>query len=182
MEKQRIILAAEQSIAREVALGVTVTRPSSIWHAMIPFMFIFDFLKRTGTIRRYSQKFMFPRRHALLAAVDITRGEGTEGPLKSSNLQSSGLPKNQMALVNLLKDHYVKLLEVDGDTYGSLVRNAYRDRGDYEAFLSRLAQAEMEVVRVVIESSGERSKLREIKLAEQVQLEKQRKKRIDEIF
>ena len=75
VEKKEIILAAEQSIAREAALGFIVARPPPIWQTMIPFMFIFDFLKRTSSVRRYSRQFMVPRRLALEASLEEMKGE-----------------------------------------------------------------------------------------------------------
>ena len=36
MEKYDIIVDAEQQFAREVTLGVIVTRPLTVWHYIIP--------------------------------------------------------------------------------------------------------------------------------------------------
>jgi hypothetical protein len=193
MEKYDIILCAEESFAREVALGVIVTRPLTVWHYFIPFMFVLDFLRRNSVIRSYTKHFMFPRKLAIDAAQDITNGEDKENRLSrveeeikewlnALNLYSSALHRSQMEVVNLLIDHYSKLLNADGDIYNYLVKNAYNHQESYAAFLSRLASVEKEVDRAITETLGENEKLREKILAEQQQVEKQRKKMLDQIF
>ncbi|HUT72765.1 MAG TPA: NF038143 family protein, partial [Desulfatiglandales bacterium] len=63
--KYDMILSAEGSFARTVALGVVVRRPLTAWHYLIPGMFLIDFLRRSAEIRKYSEHFLFPRRQAL---------------------------------------------------------------------------------------------------------------------
>jgi hypothetical protein len=188
-----LILAAEEALARQVALGVIVTTPQSVWHYLIPFMFIFDFLRRSSTMRRYTQHFMFPRKLAMDAARDIIEGEGQKERLswteeeirvwlETLNLYSPSLQTAQMKVVTQLMDHYTRLLQTEGDTYYDLVRNAYMSQRDYQVFLSQLKAFEQEVDRAIIERLGETEKLREKLLAEEEQLERMRKKSIDEIF
>lgn len=191
--KYEMILSAEEALARQVALGVVVTTPQSVWHYLIPFMFIFDFLRRSSTMRRYTQHFMFPRKLAMDAARDIIEGEDqkerlswTEKEIKvwleTLNLYSLSLQAAQMKVVTQLMDHDTKLLQTEGDTYYDLVRNAYMSQSDYQAHLSQLKALEQEVDRAIIEKLGETEKLREKLLAEEEQLERMRQKRIDEIF
>jgi hypothetical protein len=192
-EKYDIILSAEEEFARAVALGVIVTRPVSVWQTLIPFMFILDFLRRGSVLRHYTQNFMFPRKLAIDAALAINSGEDKENRiswveeetrewLNTLKLYSQGLHRNQMEVIALLIEHYSRLLNSDGDTYTSLVRNAYNNRENYEAYLSRLSSAEKEVDRAIIEKLGETENLRQRLLAEQLQLEKRRKINIEEIF
>jgi hypothetical protein len=187
------ILSAEESFAREVALGVHITKSLTVWHYLIPGMFIIDFLKRGSGIKRYSHHFMFPRKLALDAAQAITQGEEksqrlleAEGEIKtwlnSLNLYSEGLLRSQMTTVDLLVDHYERLLKANGDSYYYLIENAYTSRANYEAFLSRLTSAENEVDRTIIETLGETETLRLRLEAEKVQVEKQRKKHTDRVF
>ena len=192
-EKYDLILSAEESLARQVALGVIVMQPLTVWHYLIPFMFIFDFLRRSTTMRRYTQHFMFPRKLAMDTASDILEGEDkrerlswTEEEIKvwleTLNLYSPSLQAAQMKVVTQLMDHYTKLLQTEGDTYYDLVRNAYISQNDYQAHLSQLKTFEEEVDRAIIERLGETEKLREKLLAEAEQLERMRQKRLDEIF
>jgi hypothetical protein len=192
-EKYDLILSAEESLARQVALGVIVTQPLTVWHYLIPFMFILDFLRRTVTIRRYTQHFIFPRKRAMDAARDILEGEARQekrvsvgeeikGWLNSLDLYSDPLHEAQMKMIDFLMDHYTKLLQVEGDTYDELVRSAYTSGVDYEALLSQLTSIEKEVDRALLERLGETEKLREKILAEQEQLERMRQKDMERIF
>lgn len=176
-----------------VALRVIVTKPVTVWQTLIPFLFILDFLKRSSATRLYAKNFMFPRRLAIDAALGINNGEDKENRLSRveeaikewlnfSKLYSEGLHRNQMEVITLFIDHYSKLLNSNGDTYYSLVRNAYNNRENYEACLSRFASAEKEVDRAIIEKLGETEELREKILAEQQQLENLRKEEVDGIF
>jgi hypothetical protein len=192
-EQYDLMLSAEESLARQVALGVIVMQPLTVWHYLIPFMFIFDFLRRTVTIRRYTQHFMFPRKLAMDAARDILGGEAREenrvsvgndikGWLNSLDLYSDALYEAQMKMIDLLVDHYAKLLQVEGNTYDELVRNAYTSGVDYGAHLSLLTSVEKEVDRAIMERLGETERLRGKILAEQEQLERMRQKDMERIF
>ena len=191
--KYDMILTAEESFAREVALGVHITKSLTVWHYLIPGMFIIDFLKRGSGIKRYSHHFMFPRKLALDAAQAITQGEEksqrlleAEGEIKtwlnSLNLYSEVLLRSQMTTVDLLVGHYERLLMAKGDSYYYLIENAYTSRANYEAFLSRLTSAENEVDRAIIETLGETETLSVRLEAEKAQVEKQRKKHTDRVF
>ena len=191
--KYDLILSAEEALARQVALGVIVTTPQSVWHYLIPFMFIFDFLRRSSTMRRYTQHFMFPRKLAMDAARDILEGEDQKERLSwaeenikawlgTLDLSSSSLQAAQMKVVTRLMDHYTRLLQTEGDTYHELVQKAYMTQSNYRAHLSQLKTLEQEVDRAIMERRGETEKLRDKLQAEAEQLERMRQKRLDEIF
>src|SRR5512139_3046425 len=114
-----LILNEEESFARAVALGVIVKRPPSAWHFLLPGMFLFDFLRRSGETRRYSDLFLFPRRLALDGAFDLLHGEEREkvflkaeeevrGWLITLKLDSERLLRAHMSQVTLLVDHYIR--------------------------------------------------------------------------
>jgi len=193
VEKHEIILAAEETFVREVALGVIVKQPRSIWHSLIPGMFIIDFLRRTSKIRKYTHHFIFARKQSLDAAQDIIDGEVKSDRLwraeeeirawlTSLNLYSEELLQGQMSVVRLLVDHYAKLLQGEGDTYYSLVRNGYENRENYELYLSRLASLEGEMDRAIVDKSPADENLKQRLLTEQQEVENRRQKHLDEIF
>jgi hypothetical protein len=62
-----------------------------------------------------------------------------------AGLYSSKIRQKQMKEMDLLIDHYARLLEAEGKDYPSMVKNAYRTRESYVAFLEELQQAEKEV-------------------------------------
>ena len=192
IKKYDMILAAEEAFARQVALGVIVTSPLTVWHTIIPFMFIFDFVKRGKIIRSYTLHFIFPRKLAIDAAQDIIEGEDRKERLlrvekdikawlNALDLYSQALHDTELEVVHFLVDHYTKLLQANGDTYNDLVRNVYVNRHSYTAHLAQLTSLEKEVDRA-LEKLRKIGKLREKILAEQQQLEKMRQKRVKQIF
>ena len=133
MEKYKMILTAEEQMAREVTLGVIVTRPLTVWHYIIPGMFIIDFLRRGSALRKYTQTFMFPRKLAIDAAQALARGEDkstlfphieneTRSWLNSLDLYTPGLLQAQLAVIKLMVDHYAKLLKEDGYSVYALIK------------------------------------------------------------
>jgi hypothetical protein len=193
MDKHDIIVSAEEQFAREVTLGVIVTRPLTAWHYIIPGMFVIDFLRRGSAIRQYTKHFMFPRKVALNAALAVTREEDKDSLntrmredirvwLESLNLYSSDLFQAHVTLVELLAEHYLKLLKAKGDTFNLLIENAYRDRDRFTQFIETITAAENEVDRQVIEKLAGNQKVQEKMIAEQQQIAKRRRKIMDEVF
>lgn len=189
--KYNLILSAEESFARRVALADIVTRPVKPWLQLIPGMFIFDFLKRTTEIRRYSQYFMFPRKIAMdLSGVIVNGKQRNDGLsqaeekikiwLRSLRLHSPAIHQAHAAILNLLIDHYTKLFKADGDNYYGLVKDAYKNQESYDAYLKQLTSLEQDLVMAINELLGENDRKRP--LAKQPQVEEQRKKEKGTIF
>ena len=193
MEKYTIIVNAEEQFAREVTLGVIVTRPLTVWHSIIPGMFIIDFLRRGSAVRQYTKHFMFPRKLGLDAAVAEMQGGNKESIssdmddkiriwLESKSLYSSDLARAHVELIERLKAHYLKLLNTDGDTFNLLIAHAYQNRDNFKQFIEEITSAENEVDRQVIEQLGGEEKVKEKILAEQQQIAKRRQKILEEVF
>lgn len=192
-EKSRLILAAEESLARRIALGVIVRRPVNPWLQLIPGMFIIDFLKRTAEVRRFSQYYMFPRRLAMEAARRTSDSQVQEDGLiyveervknwlSKQTLYSQAAHQGVTALVDLLTDHYSKLLRSDGNTHQDLVNKAYVSQAGYQTYLDRLASMEKQVDLAVVERLGGDETLRQRCMAQQEQAEEQRTKDTEAIF
>jgi hypothetical protein len=193
MDKYDIIENAEQQFAREVTLGVIVTRPLTTWHYIIPGFFIIDFLRRGSAIRQYTKHFMFPRKLAMDTAVSEMQGENKESIsseledniriwLESLNLYSPDLVKAHVVLIEMLAAHYLKLLNSDGDTFNLLIEMAYQSRDNFKQFIETITLAENEVDRQAIEQLGGQEKVKEKILAEQQQIAKRRQKILEEVF
>jgi ribosomal protein L9 len=195
MDKYEIIMNAEEQFAREVTLGVIVTRPLTAWHTIIPGFFIVDFLRRGSAIRQYTKHFMFPRKLAMdaAAAVTATREKNKEilisriredisRWLESLNLYSLDLVQAHVELIEQLEAHYLRLLNSDGDTFNLLIEHAYQHRDNFKQFIEAISSAENEVDRQVIEQLGEKENVKEKILAEQQQIAKRRQKILDEVF
>jgi hypothetical protein len=193
MDKYEIILNAEQQFAREVTIGVLYLRPLSVWHYLIPGMFIIDFLRRGSAIRKYGETFMFPRKLALQAARDLSAGTTRadidphlETEIKSwlakLQLGSPDLVNTQKETVDLLIDHYVKLLQAEGESYYDLIQNAYSARESFETHLREMTAAENEVDRAILARVGDKPEVKEKLQLEARQVESRRKKILEDIF
>jgi hypothetical protein len=193
MEIYKMILMTEEKMAREVTLGVIVTRPQKVWHNIIPGMFIVDFLRRGSALRKYTEHFMFPRKLAIEAAQALVQDEDkatvfshieneTRTWLNSLDLYTPGLLQAQLAVTKLLVDHYAKLLKEDGYSVYALIKKAYQNRVIFQGFIDELTAAEAEVDRERIAKMGETEKLRAKISAEQEQLKERREKIIEEVF
>jgi hypothetical protein len=193
MEKPKMILMAEEKLAREVTLGVIVTRPLTVWHYIIPGMFIFDFLRRGSALRKYTESFMFPRKRAVEAAEALAKGQSeadvfthvendTRAWLNSLDLYAPGLLEAQVKAIKLLVDHYGRLLREEGYHVYALLKAAYQNEENLQQFFEELTAAEAEVDRELIAKKGESEKLKEKIIAEQKQLEERRAKIIEEVF
>ena len=193
MENYKLILKAEEAMAREVTLGVIVTRPLTVWHYIIPGMFIIDFLRRGSALRKYTEHFMFPRKLAIESAQALARGEDeaevfshienrTATWLNVLNLHTPGLLQAQLAVIKLLVDHYARLLKEDGYSFYALIKKAYEKRANFEGFIEELTAAEAELDRELIAKLGENEKLTAKISAEQEQLKQRRTKIIEEVF
>ena len=87
-----------------------------------------------------------------------------------------------MAQVNLLIDHYARLLKAEGDSYQSLVKNAYKMQKRLEAFLQKLTVAEKETDRAVIGALGETEEIWDSMLTKQTVMDEMRTKEVRKIF
>ena len=192
-KKKAWVLENEGSFARAVALGVIVKRPPSPWHFLLPGMFLFDFLRRSSETQRYSDLFLFPRKLALDGALNILNGEDRkeilsriEGDIKrwlvSLNLYSEKLHHKQMDVIDLLIDHYSRMLRAQGNDYPGLIKDAYRTRESYEAYLRRLGTAEQEMDPAIVEVRGKTEEIVDRLRAEQAQVTELRTKEVNRIF
>jgi hypothetical protein len=193
MDRYDIITAAEQQFAREVTLKVIYLRPPSAWYYLIPGMFIFDFLRRSSTIRKYTETFMFPRKLALDGARSLLAGETRadidshlEGEIKrwlvAHRLESRDLVQAQKETVDLLMDHYLKLLQAEGESYYDLIEHAYASRENFETHLQQISAAENKVDQAILAKVGENPALKEKLQLEAQQVESRRQKVLEDVF
>src|SRR5512139_2576223 len=127
-KRKALVVSGEESFARAVALGVIVMRPPTVWHFLLPGMFLFDFLRRSSETKRYSDLFLFPRKLAIDGACNLLQGkdrkevfsqmeEGIKGWLISLGCNSERLLRAHMDELTLLVGHYIKLLQTEEESY-----------------------------------------------------------------
>ncbi|MFC1940550.1 NF038143 family protein [Chloroflexota bacterium] len=177
-KKYKVIIDYEESFARAVARRVQMMKPLSVWQLLIPFVFIFDFLRLKAETETFARNFLFIKKLALDAAFENNKGEDRPDKLVqiedearkwlvSKNFFSQRILQGQMGEISLLIDHYSRLLDAEGDNYPSLVRGAYQTREHFADFLQKLSSAEKEIDRAVITILEKKEGAREVMLAKQ---------------
>ena len=102
--------------------------------------------------------------------------------LESLNLYTLDLVQAHVELIERLAEHYLKLLNSDGDTINLLIEHAYQHRDNFKQYIETITSAENEVDRQVIEQIGDKENVKEKILAEQQQIAKRRQKILDDVF
>lgn len=166
--KYENILSQERSLAKAVAKAVIGPNPVGAWDIVIPLVFLYNFLRFKRAREIFTLNFLFTKKLALEAAFDmIKKGESREEAIirikdKTSNIlasdkegiYSSKIRQKQMKEIDLLIDHYCKLLRAEDRDYASMVRSTYQTRKHYTNFLGQLIRAEKEVNRAARQAVG----------------------------
>jgi hypothetical protein len=166
--KQENILAQEKALARSVASVVIEQNPVTAWDVLIPIVFIFNVLKFKRAREVFTLNFLFTKKLALQGAFDMVKnGQSREDVLgqirdRTSQILASDkkgiysikIRQKQMREMELLLDHYFRLLNAEGKDYRSMVRHAYRTRQDFSAFVKELEGIEKEVNRAASQTVG----------------------------
>jgi hypothetical protein len=164
--KYENILRQERSLARTVANTVIGQNPVGVWDVLIPIVFLFNFLNFRRARETFTLNFMFTKKLALEAAFNMIKKEiskeeaTTQIRYKTNQILASDkkgiysikIRQKQMREIELLIDHYYRLLDAEGKDYSSMVKNAYGSRKDYAAFLKQLDQVEKEVNRAATQT------------------------------
>ena len=147
-------------MAQGVAVSLIRPKPLSVWEIMIPVIFILNYVKIKHSREIFVQNQMFTKKMALDAALDMKKKDAaketvmvqiqskTEELVASvpGGIYSDDIRRQQLTEVDLLIDHYYRLLNATGKDYASLVTNVYRTAAEYSAFLEALKAAEKDVM------------------------------------
>lgn len=163
-----MILSHETAFARSVALATIKPKPFSVWEVTIPIIFIFSYMKSKETREVFVQNVMFTKKMAIQAAFDILKkGQARESVMERirsktremiasvpGGIYSAEIRREQLKEIDLLVDHYSRLLNSQGNDYDSLVLNAYQAPDRLADFFERLQQAEDSVGRAAHNTLG----------------------------
>ncbi len=164
-KKYENILSRERYLARAVASAVIESKPLTVWEVVVPILFFFTFLQFKRSRTTFALNFLFTKKLALEAALERARKgkspeearaaikEKTDKILAADRkgVYSSKIRQRQLQEMELLLEHYFRLLQAEGEDFPSLVRNVYRHRENYEKFLTNLERAEKEVNRAALQ-------------------------------
>ena len=120
----------------------------------------------------FVQNLLFTKKLALEAAFDMVQNNKSMGDVITNIMKKTDtileseevrgiyaetIRQHQIKEIQLLIDHYQKLLCSEGIDYESLVLNTYGTIDNYVAFLDELNTAEQEVTHAAQETVGEKA-------------------------
>ena len=151
----------EQHFARELARGVVEKPRLTVWRVLFPPFLIYHYLK----LREYQadlETFTKGVLRSKILAMESALKETTTGKKDAASKSAFGAQDSenapgeirfrnaQIAEVELLKAHYLKLLRSQGASYQALIKKTYKSTGEYRRFLTKLAQTEDAVQKEVL--------------------------------
>lgn len=190
------IYTCERLIGNSVALRIIQSKPIGVWEFLIPIVFMLHFMRNKQSREVFIQNYLFTKRHALDAALKMQKSSiGKEEALTAvaektrallsapgtRSVYSELIRWHQMSEIDMLIEHYHKLLMAEGEDYGSLVRNAYDDRPSYLRFHEELVTAEKKVLQAARETLGTAADLETLYKIEKI-TEETRQIQIEKIF
>jgi len=166
--KFNVILARERQMAKSVAFQAIKPKPFSVWEVLVPVIFILGFMRSKEQREIFVQNLLFTKKLALEAAFEMLQKKRSKTAVLSriasetqdlvasvaDGVYSEAIRKNQLQEIDLLIDHYGKLMGGEGRDYVSLVTSAYPTREDYTAFQDKLTSAERRVTQAARETLG----------------------------
>ncbi len=192
-EKYRIILDAERNLAYEVAKGVIEKPKVSVWVILMPILFLY-YAHKIQTYKKGIQEFAAGLLKTKTAALEAAFYEITSGLPPSDHLDKvfehdPDAPEKkrfvrlqQRVELNLLLEHYGRLLRSSGADYDSLLRDSYEHGGQYRSFLNRLTKAEEAVNKAVLDAFHPSEEANEIVNRMESLVQKLREKRLNSVF
>lgn len=168
--KYKRILSHERSWAYALAESLKKPRVISVWEVLMPVFLIFNYARSRADRDFLAQNFMFTKEMALKAALEMLKKDRARatimadievktGRLLSSDknsLYSAAIQRAQLREIELLVDHYCRLLEAHGTNYEALVAGTYPTKQDYLRFLNRLKATEKDVTDAALQTLGSR--------------------------
>lgn len=166
----KIILGHERATAKAVAVAFIKPKPVSVWEITIPVIFVLNFVKMKHSREIFVQNHLYTKELALKAALETvdkssskeTVMAGIDSQTKEilasvpDGIYSDDIRCEQLKEIDLLIDHYCKLLAAEGGDYPALIVSAYKSREEVALFLSRLKSIENDVVAAARRTLGDK--------------------------
>jgi hypothetical protein len=194
-KKFNMILSRERRMVKSVALQAIKPKPFSVWEVLIPIVFILGYMRSKEQREIFAQNLMFTKKMALEAAFEmldkdrsketVMRRIASETEILLSSMPngvySDAIRQEQIREVDLLIDHYCRLMRAEGDDYAALAANAYRTKTDYSDFQDKLASAERMVTEAARETLGHQTD-NEMAVRIETATEKIRRQEVETIY
>ncbi|MGD2124539.1 MAG: NF038143 family protein [Desulfobacteraceae bacterium] len=172
MGNSRVIWNHETKEANKIARTlIDANRERSWWMIILLPLFLVDTIRYKKDLFLTRKNFLFTRRLAFNAAKEIFRGEhhGTQMRLievktkeildrQKKGYYTEKVRRKQLHEIELLIEHYLKLLKSDKNSYEEMIRVTYGSKQNYLSFLNKLQKAEQEVLQAAIKTMSKGSK------------------------
>lgn len=171
-EKYDLIHSNDVRFAYRLAGDVVKKPETSVWMILLPILFVhhmFRVSQYKKSARSFAENILEPRQKALDKAykeaaagksIFYTLDDYFPGVALSSK-QEKILADRQIRVMRVLNEHYLAMLQAQGNSLKELIRSVYRSSGEYRRFLDRLTDSEKELNRYILEHfhSNEESRL-----------------------
>ncbi|UCF93542.1 MAG: NF038143 family protein [Desulfobacterales bacterium] len=170
-KKYELILAREQTLANSVAVQAIKPKPFSVWEVLVPVIFVLGYMRAKESRTLFAQNLLFTKKLALEAAFAVLKKEQSREAVMTGvrsqtasllstvpgGVYSDEIRQEQLKEIDLLIDHYCRLMRAEGRDYAALVINAYQTQEDYRAFHEKLKSAEFSVTEAARRTLGEQA-------------------------
>ena len=147
-QKKTQILAAQESMSRQLALRVLEKPEPRVWMIFIPIIFVFYFWKLKeyeNALKDFSENHLIPGRKTLEAAfTSLESGTSVDISLLVDQVGNQQETTRLLSAewFTLLAKHFQLLLTAKGDSYPALVRTVYQNKSNYLKFCHRVGKIE----------------------------------------
>lgn len=161
-----LLLEVEKEFARRVVYLMRAYTPKPWWHIFIPFKFVMEYISLRKEKRDFTEKHLLFKRMALEAAFHtVESGKPEENKqemhsklkefwFQNQQIESGQLYERLVKMIDLLLEHYIRLMKTGERDYGMMIRKAYGLRADYQNFFDRMERVEAEIDRALVEALG----------------------------
>jgi hypothetical protein len=169
------IYLEERSVAKSVAEDVVGPQSAGVWDFVIPPVFFINLFKHKRKKEAFVLNLLFTKKLALEAARDMVDRDLTrEAALAqadaatnsvlagdSKGVYSDRVRQKQLREIELLVDHYHRLIMTEGKTFEYMLQGAYKSKADYLEFARKLSRAEKEVNHAALQTVGRNAAARD---------------------
>lgn len=152
-----LIQEQEKNMLKQAIFLLRAYTPNPWWHMLVPFKFVLDYHARKKAYKSFSNTYLHLKQMALTAAyqnlISDSQAESEarlEARLREYWLRKQpNLPQELYAQLrtwlDLLRGHYLKMLQSRGRHSHDLLAEAYPSRQAYTDFVNQLALVEEEI-------------------------------------
>jgi len=172
MTNMRNIWQHEVRQAARVASVLTETSKVKFgWRTLLLPLFMVDYFRHLGRMRRTRKNLLFTRQLAFEAAKNVQKTKEPAWEIRryeiktqeildkeKKGLYTDKIRRKQLLEIEFLMNHYLELLDSDGSNYHDLIKTKYPSKGKYLEFLNKLKKTEAEVIQAAITTVRQGSK------------------------